>query len=280
MVDRLAKFAKPPAGSRCEEANSQSRERYIPCNAPAVVIVKHERERPLFMCLACADHNVKNRGASYVPVVDQDKAISERARNAQGVKEQVEEYIPEAAPGPSQEKLARAIALGNDQVRLRREIAAIEAQLDAKNKALKTNAEADLPQAMSEAGIEALTLDGGIGVSIKKVVRASIPKTDPEPGLDFVDEVAPDLVTRTLKIVFDRSEEKFFRKFMRDLNQRKKKPKLTYERTVPHQTLSKFVRTRDKEGLGVPEKALGVYRVTTAVVSLPEDKARKDELPE
>lgn len=51
---------------RCEEASMLSRETYIPCNAPAVSLVKHRNEGPYRMCAACADHNVRNRGAELV----------------------------------------------------------------------------------------------------------------------------------------------------------------------------------------------------------------------
>jgi hypothetical protein len=175
--------------------------------------------------------------------------------------------------------MARVIALGNEQVKLRREIAALEAQLAAKSLALKTNVEADLPQAMSEAGVEKFTLTGAIEVGITKVVRASIPKADSEPGLDWIDKNAPDLIKRELRIQFDRTEEKFFHKFMRDMKKRKKQPRMKYERTVHPQTLGKFVRERDAAGKGVPEKALGVYRVTAAVAVLPEEKD-KDKIPD
>lgn len=37
---------------------------YAPCNAPAVNVVgwKGRRDKPIRMCEACTDHNVKNRG--------------------------------------------------------------------------------------------------------------------------------------------------------------------------------------------------------------------------
>lgn len=51
------------AGPRgCEEASSLSVACYIPCNASAVRLVRN-RDRVYRMCLACANHNVRNRGA-------------------------------------------------------------------------------------------------------------------------------------------------------------------------------------------------------------------------
>lgn len=43
-----------------------SRERYIPCGQPAVALVKNRDPNPYFMCMGCADHNVRNRGAKII----------------------------------------------------------------------------------------------------------------------------------------------------------------------------------------------------------------------
>lgn len=50
----------------CEEASMLSQTVYIPCNAPAVVLVNNGDRRPYRMCEACACHNVKNRRAKVV----------------------------------------------------------------------------------------------------------------------------------------------------------------------------------------------------------------------
>ncbi len=47
----------------CEEASSLSAERYIPCNAPATRLIRN-RDGVYRMCDACANHNVRNRGAT------------------------------------------------------------------------------------------------------------------------------------------------------------------------------------------------------------------------
>ena len=40
---------------------------YFPCGQPAVAIVYHDKDRRgYYMCLACADHNVRNRGGRLV----------------------------------------------------------------------------------------------------------------------------------------------------------------------------------------------------------------------
>jgi hypothetical protein len=52
-----------PAGARCQEASHLSRQSYIACRAPATHVIWHDKDRRgYYMCDACADHNVRNRG--------------------------------------------------------------------------------------------------------------------------------------------------------------------------------------------------------------------------
>lgn len=49
---------------RCEEASPLSQETYVPCNQPAEQNVFHARDNRTYrMCMPCADHNIRNRGA-------------------------------------------------------------------------------------------------------------------------------------------------------------------------------------------------------------------------
>jgi hypothetical protein len=50
----------------CEEASPASHNFYIPCNRPAAKIVKTRDPEPYRMCDICANHNVRNRGATIV----------------------------------------------------------------------------------------------------------------------------------------------------------------------------------------------------------------------
>lgn len=67
------------AGLACEEANlygilrpSRDGPVPVPCGEPAAAIVWHGRpgERQYAMCYACADHNVRNRGARLLLVTN------------------------------------------------------------------------------------------------------------------------------------------------------------------------------------------------------------------
>lgn len=68
---------------RCEEASPLSGERYIPCNAPAALLVAFASgEGPYRMCPSCASHNTGNRGAHVVgPWPERAKARNEEMRD-------------------------------------------------------------------------------------------------------------------------------------------------------------------------------------------------------
>jgi len=47
---------------KCQEASILSKEYYIPCGAPATMIVDNGDKQPYWMCEPCGTHNVRNRG--------------------------------------------------------------------------------------------------------------------------------------------------------------------------------------------------------------------------
>lgn len=69
---RVELKAKPHC---CEEASLASRDFYIPCDNPAVFIVKTSDQAPYRMCEMCADHNVRNRGAKLIGPYEDGTAI-------------------------------------------------------------------------------------------------------------------------------------------------------------------------------------------------------------
>lgn len=62
----------------CEEASVLSRQYYIPCNRPATRLIKLRELKPARMCEMCADHNIRNRGATdvgpFVPSSEEEYA--------------------------------------------------------------------------------------------------------------------------------------------------------------------------------------------------------------
>lgn len=69
FMEELANLPPPRLEAQpgcCEEASVLSHSFYIPCNRPATQVVTFTQEGPYRMCAMCADHNVRNRGATHV----------------------------------------------------------------------------------------------------------------------------------------------------------------------------------------------------------------------
>lgn len=69
----------------CEEASPASHSFYIPCNQPATkIVMAKNNEGPYRMCDMCADHNIRNRGATlvgpYVPPAPREDGYSAGVR--------------------------------------------------------------------------------------------------------------------------------------------------------------------------------------------------------
>lgn len=66
-IPPIAQDGSIPDNAKCQEASTLSGAFYIPCGAPAVAIVHHEKDgRSYYMCAPCADHNVRNRGGRLI----------------------------------------------------------------------------------------------------------------------------------------------------------------------------------------------------------------------
>jgi hypothetical protein len=56
-----------PREAQCQEASAHSWGLYVPCRKQATTIVHHPKDRrSYYMCDACADHNLRNRGGKLV----------------------------------------------------------------------------------------------------------------------------------------------------------------------------------------------------------------------
>lgn len=164
----------------------------------------------------------------------------------------------------------------------------LEADLKEAKKDLAAYVEGVVPKAMEAAHSEEMPLGpAGWFVKLNNIVKASIPSPHSdkvenpveknERGTAYLDEVAPDLVKNKLTAYFPKGMEKLFRKFLRDMAQRKVQIEFEIERTVHSGTLTKWVKDQDKLGKPVDEEALGVRRFKHAEVIVPATKS-KDKL--
>ncbi len=151
-----------------------------------------------------------------------------------------------------------------------------EAEVERCEEALKTAKEKlkqiswyKLPKLMDEARQEKCVAAGGIEIAVKEDVRASIPAANEAKALTYLESVnQAGMIKRQFIIEFGREEESWAKKFERDLKQRKKPVNCKIKRSVPHQTLSAWVRKELEEGTALPLDLLGVFRQRISTVKV------------
>jgi hypothetical protein len=70
VIPPVVSLTSIPEAQECQEASPMSGNRYFACGAPAEAIIDNGDERPYYMCLPCAMHNLRNRGASVIYTED------------------------------------------------------------------------------------------------------------------------------------------------------------------------------------------------------------------
>lgn len=101
--DAESKIA-PAEGATCTECVMGS-PIYVPCGKPAEYVIENRNERNP-MCAMCADHNVRNRGASYMRKSDPAPALAPAPAPAK-----VPPSLPEVLPGHWKAKDGHEMAL-------------------------------------------------------------------------------------------------------------------------------------------------------------------------
>jgi len=167
-----------PEGARCQEASIFSKEKYIPCSAPAEAVVHHPSEgRSYYMCWPCADHNVRHRGAQLKhraerpqPVSGPPSGIRTGGKYA-GVVGALPQYVSDDAKYQdlvNKEKAEvtdrSASALAQLIVDKRVEKAGIQAEMDKVNLRLEALYQL-LADAYEQEGVSSVTLGAGGSVS-------------------------------------------------------------------------------------------------------------------
>jgi len=163
-------------------------------------------------------------------------------------------------------------------------VADLEEKLKKAQEDFKDIAERKLPALMDEARQLEVTTDDGLKIAIKEKLRGSIPKAQQDEAFKWLDDHDHgDLIKREVTISFNRDEEAWAKKFMADLQKRKKPVRFKLERSVHPSTLASFATEQLEEGVDIPLQTFGLYRQRSAQVELKTDKksrkkrANKDE---
>lgn len=191
----------------------------------------------------------------------------------------------EAAAPPSDAQIKNVRDHARDLYKKRREVAKLLEEAKALSEAIEVIETKTLPDAMRDIGMRRFELEGGFEVELEDVVHGSIKKENEPKAFDFLKANTPwdAIIKNSITVWFDRGEEKWADKFMRDLGKRKRPLEVERKAAIHAGTLKKFVKERvaaEKAG-AVPEKkklprdVFGVFEFTRANLVDPAEEARK-----
>jgi hypothetical protein len=174
---------------------------------------------------------------------------------------------------PSDEALGRVSRLAEEQRRIEREIADLEARLEEKGKDLTRVRTKELPEVMRELGLESFKLVDGSQVGIKREYYASIKEEYRAPAHQWLrGNGHEDLIKNNIVLSLGRGEDEKAAK----IEAWCQKQKLAYERKeqVHPMTLKAFVGEQIEKGEDIPHDLLGVHVVDVAKIKPPRAARR------
>lgn len=189
------------------------------------------------------------------------------------------------APKATPKQLAKIVELARSQIRLERAVTKAEEVLKKAKQELQVNTTVELPKALKDAGLKGTPLGGGAYVEMKQVVSASIPSPNSKAedaaqrnkaGIEYMEQLAPDLIDTTLTLRFRPGDEKELERLLKQNARRKHPLEYEFKRVVNGNSLSAWVRKRDEQALPTDADKINIHRIDMAKVVLP--KKGKDKV--
>jgi len=154
--------------------------------------------------------------------------------------------------------LSTLSSLAKKQLEIEQELESLEASLKQKKEEHRQVSQVDLPEAMTECGMNNFELDNGAKVTVKPFYNCSIPKDRYEDALLWLrNEGHADLIKNTVSVDFGRGEDDKAANFKAELLTSGTSYK---DKTGVHpQTLKAFVKEQVESGRPLPLDLLGVF---------------------
>lgn len=270
----------------CQEAHHTSSTHYVPCDAPAarMVVPRGGQVEPYRMCLACAQHNVRNRGANDVGPYT-GPPVSDRVMFRPGLNpnfgpggsvvataDDLSVYETDARQDTGPENILAQITRTVRELRTAREdVAAAESALKAVQDRVRLLEENTLPELMREAKQERLTDEDGWGLQLLEKVRASIPQARMAEAVDWLtNHNQAAIIKRALSLKFGRDEADKAQKALKAILEAGFTPE--DKQSIHPQTLEAVVRELMAAGEDVPTQLFGVYVQTGVKLTPPKTR--------
>lgn len=182
--------------------------------------------------------------------------------------EELVDYSAYAEPTAT-DKLAELSNLATKLAEAETVVVTKERELAAAQEVVRELSEKTIPEMMDALEMKEFTTRGGLSISIKEAIRASIPEARKSEAIIWLDTNGyGSLVKRKFVVAFGKDEERWADKFARDLAQRKRQLKVDQDKSVHPKTLASFVKEQLENGAYVPEALFGVFRQRYAKIEV------------
>lgn len=173
----------------------------------------------------------------------------------------------------SKTDLKRISQLARKQLKLAREVEALEERAKVKRAAHEEVATRLLPDALAEAGVAALTLKDGSKIEVKPNYYCSLTGKYHDPAIQWLRKKGlDDLITQTVGAVFGKGEDKAAER-VRKLLAKANVPFKTEEK-VNSGSFKALVRELIENGEQVPHTDLGVTIIDMAKITPPKPRRK------
>ncbi len=173
----------------------------------------------------------------------------------------------EDSNNPTNGDLSKISRLAKLQIKLQKEVEEKEEALKDANNRLKQVQQYDLPLCMSEIGMSTFSLDTGEKITVKKEVKASIPKHFLNDALAWLRENgAGAIIKNDVTVSFRTDEDEDALNLVSRLEQ--EGFPVQNKQTVHASTLAAFVREKIENQEEFPREIFGVFTFDKAVIKV------------
>ncbi len=171
------------------------------------------------------------------------------------------DYDTPATPTKGSNELAQLSNLAEQQLNAEAAVAQAELELEKANKALAVIQLKALPEFMAECHLDFIRTPDGTEIEIVEKLHVQLAKIRNAEGITWLeDNNHGGSVKRQIVISFNKEDEAWAKKFLRDCAQRKKPLNMVRTDSIHNQTLKKLVKGLLEQGVEVPLELFGVHR--------------------
>lgn len=154
--------------------------------------------------------------------------------------------------------MSRMAKLARDQLQLEQRLVELEEEMKEVARTLKQVQEEEIPNLMSELGVQSFKLTDGSEIKVQKYYAASIPKERQAEAFDWLNNNGfGDLIKNQVATSFVRGQEQQAEAFAQECVDRGLA--VNTKKWVEPMTLKAFAKEQVERGTGIPSDLFGLY---------------------